>query len=35
LSTRFVLKVVVVGTIAGAIFWYYLSDLRLDERDRA
>ena len=30
---RFLLKVVVVGAIAGAIFWYYLSDLRTDEKD--
>lgn len=33
LTTRFVLKVVIVGAIAGAIFWYYLSDLRTDEKD--
>ena len=32
LTARFVLKVLVVGLIAGAIFWYYLSDLRADER---
>jgi hypothetical protein len=33
LSTRFVLKVVIVGAIAGVIYWYYLGDLRLDEKD--
>ncbi|MGE5244118.1 MAG: DUF5671 domain-containing protein [Betaproteobacteria bacterium] len=33
LTMRFVLKVVVVGAISGAIFAYYLSDLRLDERE--
>ena len=33
LTTRFVLKVVIVGAIAGTIFWYYLSDLRTDEKD--
>src|SRR5690606_39375607 len=30
-SLRFVLKVAVVGMIAGAVFGYYLSDLRRDE----
>src|SRR5690606_23479569 len=30
-SLRFVLKVAVVGVIAGAVFGYYLSDLRRDE----
>lgn len=33
LTTRFLLKVVVVGAIAGVVFWYYLADLRLDERE--
>jgi hypothetical protein len=33
LTTRFVLKVLIVGAIAGAIYWYYLSDLRTDEKD--
>ena len=33
LTTRFVLKVLIVGAIAGTIFWYYLSDLRTDEKD--
>ncbi len=32
-SLRFVLKVVVVGTIAGTAFGYYLSDLRREEVD--
>lgn len=32
-TTRFVLKVVTVGSIAGTAFWYYLSDLRADERE--
>lgn len=31
LTTRFLLKVLVVGFIAGPIFWYYLSDLRREE----
>jgi uncharacterized protein DUF5671 len=31
LTTRFLLKVLVVGFIAGSIFWYYLSDLRREE----
>jgi hypothetical protein len=30
-TTRFLLKVLVVGFIAGTIFWYYLSDLRREE----
>src|SRR5690606_8963063 len=34
-SLRFVLKVVVVGVIASAVFGYYLSDLRRDETGRA
>jgi hypothetical protein len=33
LTTRFVLKVLTVGAIAGTVFWYYLSDLRADEKD--
>jgi hypothetical protein len=32
LTARFVLKLVTVGLIAGTVFWYYLSDLRRDER---
>lgn len=31
LTTRFVLKVLVVAFIAGAVFWYYLSDIRREE----
>jgi hypothetical protein len=31
LTTRFVLKVLVVAFIAGTVFWYYLSDLRREE----
>ena len=33
LSLRFVLKVLVVGAIAGAIFGYYLRDLRREEAE--
>ncbi len=33
LSLRFVLKVLVVGVIAGAIFGYYLRDLRREEAE--
>jgi hypothetical protein len=33
LTVRFVLKVVTVGAIAGTVFWYYVSDLRVDERE--
>lgn len=33
LTLRFVLKVLVVGVIAGAIFGFYLADLRREERD--
>lgn len=33
LTARFVLKVLTVGAIAGSVFWYYVSDLRLDEKD--
>ena len=33
LSVRFVLKVLVVGMIAGALFGYYLLDLRREERE--
>lgn len=32
-TLRFVLKVTVVGAIAGTIFGYYLWDLRLEEKD--
>src|SRR5688572_9988256 len=35
LTTRFVLKVLVVGVIAGTIFWLYVSDLRVDEQGSA
>jgi hypothetical protein len=27
------LKALTVGAIAGTIFWYYLSDLRADEKE--
>jgi hypothetical protein len=33
LTRRFVLKVLVVGAIAGTVFWYYVSDLRVDEQE--
>jgi hypothetical protein len=33
LTHRFVLKVLTVGVLAGTSFWYYLSDLRRDERE--
>lgn len=33
LTHRFVLKVLTVGVLAGTSFWYYLSDLRQDERE--
>lgn len=33
LTLRFVLKVLVAGTIAGAIFAYYLLDLRREEKE--
>ena len=33
LTVRFVLKVMVVGAIAGAIFGFYLADLRREERE--
>jgi len=33
LTSRFVLKVLVVGAIAGTVFGYYLSDLRREERE--
>ena len=33
LPVRFVLKVLTVGVIAGTVFWYYLSDLRRDEKE--
>jgi hypothetical protein len=32
LTTRFLLKVLTIGTIAGTAFWYYLNDVR-DEKD--
>jgi hypothetical protein len=35
LTARFVLKVLVVAVIAGTIFWFYVSDLRVDEREVA
>jgi hypothetical protein len=35
LTTRFILKVLVVGAIAGTVFWFYLSDLRGDEQEGA
>jgi hypothetical protein len=35
LTTRFVLKVAVVGAIAGGVFWYYLGDLGADEQKDA
>ena len=31
LTTRFVLKILVVAFIAGTVFWYYLSDIRREE----
>jgi hypothetical protein len=34
LTTRFLLKVLTVAVIAGAVFAYYLHDLQLDERQR-
>lgn len=33
LTVRFVLKVTTVGVIAGTVFWYYLADLRVDEKE--
>ena len=33
LTARFGLKVLTVAGIAGTAFWYYLSDLRADERE--
>jgi Domain of unknown function (DUF5671) len=33
LTTRFVLKVITVGGIAGTAFGYYLSDLRVEEKE--
>jgi hypothetical protein len=33
LTTRLVFKVLIVGAIAGGIYWYYLGDLAADERD--
>lgn len=31
ITTRFVLKVLVVAFIAGTVFWYYLTDIRREE----
>lgn len=33
LTARFLLKVLTVGIIAGTVFWYYLSDLRVEEKE--
>ncbi|MBD94444.1 MAG: hypothetical protein CL482_09335 [Acidobacteria bacterium] len=33
LTVRFCLKVLTIGGIAGTAFWFYLSDLRRDERE--
>lgn len=33
LTTRFILKVFTVAVISGAVFGYYLSDLRVEERE--
>ena len=33
LTVRFVMKVLIVGAIAGTVFWYFLLDIRTDERD--
>jgi hypothetical protein len=33
LTVRFVLKVLTIAVLAGTTFWYYLSDLRLDEKE--
>jgi hypothetical protein len=33
LTARFALKVLTVGVIAGTMFWYYLAELRLDEKE--
>ena len=33
LTTRFVLKVSTIAVIAGAVFGYYLRDLRLEEEE--
>ena len=33
LTARFVLKVLIVGAIAGTVFWYYLLDLRAEEKE--
>lgn len=35
LTIRFVLKALVVGLIAGTVFWYYLQDLRAEEKEAA
>jgi hypothetical protein len=31
MTTRFVLKVLIVATIAGSVFGYFLMDLRAEE----
>jgi hypothetical protein len=31
ITTRFLLKVLVVALIAGSVFWYYLTDIRREE----
>ena len=31
MTTRFLLKLLVVGFIAGTVFWYYLTDIRREE----
>jgi hypothetical protein len=33
IAVRFLLKVIVAAVIAGTLFWYYLADLRREERD--
>lgn len=33
LTVRFGLKALTVGVIAGTVFWYYLSDLGVDEKE--
>jgi hypothetical protein len=33
LTTRFLLKVLVVAAIAGTVFGFYLTDLRKDEKE--
>ena len=31
ITTRFLLKVLIVAFIAGSVFWYYLTDVRREE----